>query len=84
MSVKYFIKAVTSEYQDKDGATKKRYSTIGTVFEMKKGGLMMSIETIPIFGMKEGKLLCYLNEPETEGKPVAKPSNLIQDDDIQF
>ena len=80
MSVKYFIKAVTSEYMDKDGATKKRYSTIGTVFEMKKGGLMMSIETIPIFGMKEGKLLCYLNVPEESDKPVARVNNSIVDD----
>ena len=81
--IKYFVKAVTSEYVDKQGETKKRYSTIGTVFEMKRGGLMMSLESIPIYGLKEGKLLCYLNVPEESDKSV-KPSNpnTIADDSL--
>jgi hypothetical protein len=37
MAIKYFVKAATSEYTDKEGASKKRYATIGTVFESKHG-----------------------------------------------
>ena len=72
--IKYFIKAVTSEYTDKEGNAKKRYETIGTVFEMKKGGLMLSLETLPLHALKEGKLLAYLNEPEDKAIPTQQVS----------
>jgi hypothetical protein len=72
MAVKFFIKAVTGEYTDKDGASKKRYSVIGTVFES-KAGLMMSLETLPLHAMKEGKILAYLNEPEDKPATKADP-----------
>lgn len=80
MAVKYFVKAAISEYPDKEGNTKKRYATIGTVFESKHG-LMMSLETLPLLGMKEGKLLCYLNEPEDKLATKADP---FKDDSAPF
>ena len=56
MAIKYLVKAATSEYTDKDGTAKKRYATIGAVFESKHG-LMMSLESLPLFGLKEGDFL---------------------------
>jgi hypothetical protein len=66
MAVKYFIKAAVSEFKGDDGSMKKRYQTIGIVMETKHG-LMLKLETLPIFALKEGSILAYLNEPEEKG-----------------
>ena len=74
MAIKWYVKAPVSEYTDKDGATKKRYQTIGIVTETKKGDLMMKLEMIPLLGLKEGSLWAYLNVPEDktdQPKPLA-------------
>ena len=63
MGIKFFIKAAISEYTDKDGKSKKKYQSIGAVFETKHG-LMMSLESLPLLALKDGKLIAYLNEPE--------------------
>jgi hypothetical protein len=81
MSVKYFIKAKTSEYTDKEGASKNRYSTIGTVVETRKGDLMLMLETLPLFAMKEGKLMAYLNIPEDKAD---QPKSLTDIEDVPF
>ncbi len=85
MAIKYYVKAAVSEYVDQSGTTKKRYNTIGIVTETKKGDLMMKLEMIPLLGLKEGTLWCYLNLPEDkpEGK-TASPSLEAIDDDIPF
>ena len=63
MAIKFFIKAAISEYTDKDGKLRKKYQSIGAVFETKHG-LMMSLESLPLLALKDGKLVAYLNEPE--------------------
>ena len=64
MAIKYFVKSAVSEYEDKvEGKMKKRYQSIGVIMETKHG-LMLKLETLPLFAMKEGGLLAYLNEPE--------------------
>jgi hypothetical protein len=73
MAIKYFVKAAVSEYEF-EGKMKKRYQTIGIVMETKHG-LMLKLESLPIFALKEGSILAYLNEPEEKGaaqttKPV--------------
>jgi hypothetical protein len=83
MAIKYFVKAATSEYTDKEGASKKRYATIGTVFESKHG-LMMALETLPLLGLKDGKLLCYLNEPEDKAIATTQVSKDFMDDSAPF
>jgi hypothetical protein len=83
MAIKYLVKAATSEYTDKEGNQKKRYTTIGAVFESKHG-LMMSLESIPLFGLKEGKLLCYLNEPEDKAIATTQVSKSFVDDSTPF
>jgi hypothetical protein len=84
MGIKYYLKAAISEYVDKDGATKKRYQTIGIVTETKKNDLMFKLEMIPLLGLKEGAIWGYLNEPE-EKTDQPKPSNLADlESDIPF
>jgi hypothetical protein len=86
MAIKYYVKAAISEYQDQAGIAKKRYQTIGIVTETKKGDLMMKLEMIPLLGLKDGSLWCYLNVPDDkpEGKPQGNYSNQVQDDTIPF
>ena len=88
MAIKYFIKSVVSEYE-KDGVMKKSYANIGTIFES-KNGLMMALEVIPLFSLKEGKILAFLNTPEevenyrNSRKTQGNSSNQVQDDTIPF
>lgn len=87
MAIKYFVKAAVSEYEDKtDGKMKKRYQSIGVVMETKHG-LMLALESLPIFAMKEGKILAYLNEPEEKGANTPAPKAVSVeniDEDIPF
>jgi hypothetical protein len=85
MAIKYYVKAAISEYTDQAGQSKKRYNTIGIVTETKKGDLMMKLEMIPLLGLKDGTLWCYLNVPEDkpEGKQ-SSPSLDNIDEDIPF
>jgi hypothetical protein len=82
MGIKYYIKAAVSEYQDQAGVSKKRYQTIGIVTETKKGDLMAKIEMIPLLGLKDGSLWCYLNVPEDKDTkdPFPKSLNNIPED----
>ena len=82
MAIRYYVKAPVSEYTDKDGASKKRYQTIGIVTETKKGDLMFKLELIPLLGLKEGAIWGYLNVPEekTEGQKAAANLETMEDD----
>ena len=82
MGIEYYVKAAISEYQDKDGVAKKRYQTIGIVTRTKKNDLMMKLEMIPLLGLKDGSLWCYLNVPDDkpEGKTQSNSFNQLQDD----
>lgn len=81
MAIKYFVKAAVSEFKGDDGNMKKRYQSIGVIMETKHG-LMLKLESLPLFAMKEGGLLAYLNEPEekkSEAAPAATLANLEED-----
>jgi hypothetical protein len=82
MAVKYFIKAAVSEFKGDDGSMKKRYQTIGIVMETKHG-LMLKIESLPMFAMKEGSILAYLNEPEEKGANLAPASKAVDLSDLE-
>jgi hypothetical protein len=83
MGIKYYVKAATSEYTDKDGKSKKKYQSIGVVIET-KNGLMLKLETLPLHALKEGSLMAYLNE--REDKPTSDfPATLSElKDDVPF
>lgn len=79
MAITHYVKAAVSEYQDKDGATKKRYQTIGVIMETKHG-LMLKLESLPLFAMKDGGLLAYLNPPEDKAIPTVQVDKSFTDD----
>lgn len=82
MGIRYYVKAATSEYTDKDGKSKKKYQSIGVVIET-KNGLMLKLETLPLLSLKDGSLMAYLNEPED--KPSGEfPSIAELKDDVPF
>lgn len=81
MGIEYFVKAAVSEYQDKDGTTKKRYQTVGIVTRTKKNDLMIKLEMIPLLGLKEGAFWGYLNVPEEKSD---NPKVTIDDSTIPF
>ena len=87
MAIKYFVKAAISEFKGDDGSMKKRYQTIGIVMETKHG-LMLKIESLPVFAMKEGSILAYLNEPEEKGTGLPQATKSIDlaniEDDVPF
>lgn len=84
MAIKYFVKAAVSEFKGDDGNMKKRYQSIGVIMETKHG-LMLKLESLPLFAMKEGGLLAYLNEPEEKAAPAAKAVNVENlDEDVPF
>jgi hypothetical protein len=86
MAITYFVKAAVSEYEDKtDGKIKKRYQTIGVIMETKHG-LMLKLETLPLFALKDGGLLAYLNPPEDKAIPTEQvaPEVAKMADDIPF
>jgi hypothetical protein len=84
MAIQYFVKAAVSEYEDKaDGKMKKRYQSIGVIMETKHG-LMLKIETLPLFALKDGGLLAYLNPPEDKAIPTQQVSKSLIDDSAPF
>ena len=84
MAIQYFVKAAVSEYEDKaDGKMKKRYASIGVIMDTKHG-LMLKIETLPLFALKDGGLLAYLNPPEDKAIPTQQVSKSFIDDSAPF
>ena len=80
MAIKYFVKAAVSEYEDKtDGKMKKRYQSIGVIMDTKHG-LMLKLETLPLFALKDGGLLAYLNPPEDKAIPTQQVAKSFTDD----
>ena len=80
MAITHFVKAAVSEYEDKtDGKMKKRYQSIGVIMETKHG-LMLKLETLPLFALKDGGLLAYLNPPEDKAIATTQVSKDFTDD----
>ena len=80
MAIQYFVKAAVSEYEDKaDGKMKKRYATIGVIMDTKHG-MMLKLESLPLFAMKDGGLMAYLNPPEDKAIPTEQVSKEFLND----
>jgi len=45
---------------------------------------MLKLETIPLFALKEGSLLCYLNEPEEKPADGVVSRDVTLSDDVPF
>lgn len=84
MAITHYVKAAVSEYTDlKTNTLKKRYQTIGLVMETKHG-LMLKIESLPLFAMKDGQILAYLNPPEEKPTEGVVSRDVTLSDDVPF
>ena len=73
------VKASTGSYTDKDGKTKHRYRTIGSVIQTRSGEMLV-IDLMPLNW--DGK--AFLNEPEQEGGRIPAGAPQDMDDDIPY
>lgn len=79
MQKKWDATVVVGEYTDRNGNTKKRYKTIGTVFEGDKGFSMKMDKTFNPAGVpdKDGSGEIWINffEPKERGDGAARPAS---------
>ena len=64
--------AVVGEYTTADGATKKRYSKLGSAFVNEKGETSVKLDSIPCGGSWDGWI--SLREPYDQDKPARQSS----------
>ena len=87
---KYDAVATVGEYISADGEKKKRYMTIGTVFENEKGQLSMKLDGIPVTPDWSGWISFFepkgRNETPSERpqKPAPSAAESPADDDFPF
>lgn len=79
--------AVTGTYES-GGETKKRYTTVGTLFKYEDGNLSLKIESVPVGGEWSGFVSFFDldDKKKPEAKTGARSSNPNPDlnDDIPF
>lgn len=89
MPATHEIVAVTGEYKDAFGATKKRYLRCGTAFT-KDGNLSLKLDAIPGPGWNGWLSLYPIKERDAEPRPEPRrapaPAPVVsdEDDDIPF
>jgi len=85
--------ATVGEYTDKQGNKKKRYMTVGKVFESEGGGLSLKLDALPVVPEWSGWLSFYVPKdkeqfPAQEQHSTAKANGyqapIGGDDDIPF
>lgn len=83
----YDAVATVGEYTDRQGNTKKRYITVGAVFESDEGRMSLKMEAIPAGPTWSGWISFYepkQQEQRTENKPGANVPASEYDSDIPF
>ena len=87
MGIKYEVRAKTGTYKDKDGAEKTAYTTMGKVIQMKEGGFVLKIDSVPV----NWDGWAYLNPPREEATKPEKNDRRFDgaksrqlDDDVPF
>ena len=66
--------ATTGTYTDKQGNEKKRYLTVGTVFEDDKGRMSLKLESLPVGDGWNGWVSFFTPKEQTK-KPAAPSQN---------
>lgn len=93
--VKFDAVATIGKYKDKiTGEEKKRYATVGTVFESEDGRLSLKLDTIPVGPSWSGYITFYVPTPKDgaertpsgrltsqNGAPPPPPTTEAQPDD---
>jgi len=78
---KYDVVAITGEYTNAQGETKKRYVNCGAVFETEKG-MSLKLESLPVGGEWNGWLSLY--EPRQQQRQAPQKSSAPFDSDDPF
>ena len=76
MAIRYDISAKTGSYTDKNGDEKGRYVKMGTVMEMKNGGLLMKVDCTPL----DWDGFAYLNTPKDYEKTIDRSESAVDED----
>ena len=85
MGMKPYRRAVatTGTYTDRNGAEKKRYVNVGTLFQYDDGGLALKLDSVPVGEGWNGFISFYEIEEKGAGQGKPKPAYDL-DDDIPF
>lgn len=67
--------AAVGTYTDRQGNEKKRYVTVGAVFENDKKQMSLKIESIPVGGEWNGWVSFYEPKEQTRQEPKKQQSN---------
>jgi len=70
---KYDAVATIGEYTDRNGATKKRYVNVGTVFENDKGQLSLKMDVVPV-GQEWSGWISFFEPKPRDGQPAPQPA----------
>jgi len=89
---KYDAVATIGEYTTKSGEKKKRYTTIGSVFEDDAGRLSLKLDSVPVGPEWSGWVSFYettiaqnkTNEPEHRKRSQAPVSAPLREDDEEI
>lgn len=77
--------ATTGTYTDRQGNDKKRYVTVGAVFEDDKGRMSLKIESLPVGGEWNGWVSFFTpKEPVKQGKTARNEQGDDPDLDVPF
>lgn len=76
--------AVTGTYTDRNGAEKKRYTNVGTLFQYDDGGLALKLDSVPVGEGWNGFISFYEIEDKREGGGKPAKAAYDFDDEIPF
>jgi hypothetical protein len=77
--------AVTGTYTDRQGAEKKRYTTIGTLFRYDDGNVSLKLDSVPVGQGWNGFVSFYdLEERKTGSETSTREPGAELDDEIPF
>ncbi len=88
--------ATVGKYKDKDGAEKKRYVTVGAIFQDDQGRMSLKLDAVPCSPEWSGWISFYpksdtppmppgrRSSPGMPAAPVDDGSQADEDDDIPF
>jgi hypothetical protein len=76
--------AVTGTYTDRQGAEKKRYVNVGTLFQYDDGGFALKLDTVPVGQGWNGFVSFYEFKEKAATSDTAKGDDGFEDRDIPF
>lgn len=79
----YDAVATIGKYTDKQGNEKKRYLSVGKVFESEGGGLSLKLDSVPVTPEWSGWISFYVPKDSKEQSPTQEQHNTKKADGFQ-